>query len=366
MDSPLLLLPFNSDERGGPNSPSSSSPRNSGPFSPNSSPSPSYLRSSPALEHVVSLTTRNQWVWWSLSAAFAIVGLLCTELHTWELLTTRTVTGCALGSNLTIPANATLSSCADAGLFDCRTSPTLTTQAPASWVSGLFLMLLAVVCFWGFVAYILSAQNWRASCLLPFHVVVQAKSFNGSFYTLALIATAAYFFIKFSTFSAQPNSVSVPCTKGPITVRLLPVFSGEASGAGGGQWGTMGASFATFWLSFAAMSTLISRYAADSYADITLSTLLTCEAPGKGPCDSHDGTPSPVQLALQQPFVILTAQDLDRLLKLWYEARGLQGKGHKWQDARWLMKLGANKADLVADAAAWVRGSCSSKGSTIQ
>jgi hypothetical protein len=322
-----------------------------------SSPPSGNPRSSAPLEHVVALTTRKQWLWWTLSAAFAIVGLLVTELHTWELLTTRTITGCALGSNVSIPGNATLSSCASVGLFSCRSSPTMTTQAPASWVSGLFLVLLAVVCFWGFVAYILSVQNWRAACLLPFHIMVQAKAFNGSFYTLALCFTGGYFLIKFSTFSAQPNSVNISCTLGPITVALLPVFSGEAAGVGGGQWGTMGASFATFWLSFAALSTLISRYAADSYADVTLTTLLSCQAPGRGPCDSHDGAPSPVQLALQEPFVILSAQELDRLLKLWFDARGLQAKGHNWRDARWLVKLGPNQADLVADAAAWVRAS---------
>jgi len=301
-----------------------------------------------ALEHVAALTTRSAWWSWSLAAAFAVLGLLSTELHTWSILTQRTITGCARG-NATVLANATLSSCADAGLFACQATPTVTTQVPALWALGLFLLLLGVVCLWGVVAWAISAQNWRASCLLPYHVVVQAKSFNGAFYTAALAATLLYEVLKYFTFAAQPGSVALRCGPATVTAMLLPVF---APAAGGGQWGTLGASLATFWLSFASMSALISRYAADSYADITLSTLLSCGA--RGVCDSHSGQPSAVVRALSQPFLVVAAEELDTLMKAWYLARRLKERRLKWNEARFLLKMGQS-VELVADAAAWVR-----------
>jgi hypothetical protein len=304
-----------------------------------------------ALAHVAAQTTQNVWLYWSLSAAFACAGLLSTEFHTWAILTTRTVAGCALGENATVPPNATLSSCASAGLFACQASATVTTQVPPSWISGLFCSLLGVVALWALAAYTVSAQNWRASCLLPYHIVVQSRSFNGAFYGLALVATALYMYIKFATFGAQPNRVAARCSGAAITLALVPVF---APAAGAGQWGTLGASFATFWLSFGSVSALISRYAGDSYADVTLSALLTC-AGGRAPCDSHDGRPSAVARALQEPFALVPAEALDKLMKRWYIERGLQGRGLKWQEARFLLKLGPAGEELVADAAAFVR-----------
>ena len=304
-----------------------------------------------ALEHVAAQTTQSAWFSWSVSAFFAVVGLLSTELHTWTALTTRTITGCALGANVTVPRNATLSSCADAGLFACQPSATLVTSAPPLWVSMLFLMLLGVVGLWALAAVTVSAQNWRASCLLPFHVVVAAKSSTIFFYALSLGVTVLYMWMKFGTFSAQPGVVEARCGPALVSVALQPVFSVGAQA--GGQWGTLGASLATFWLSFSAVSTLISRYAADCYADISLSTLLICST-GKA-CDSHDGTPSAVARALQLPFLRIEGAELDKLMLAWYEARDLKGRGHHWRDARFLMKLGKDKGQLVADAAAWVR-----------
>lgn len=61
-----------------------------------------------------------------------------------------------------------------------------------------------------------------------------------------------------------------------------------------------------------------------------------------------------MQVALQQPFLRLSSQELDHLLRGWYDARELVAKGHSWRDARWLAKLGPGRVELVADAAAWV------------
>jgi hypothetical protein len=246
-----------------------------------------------------------------------------------------------------------LSSCASAGLFACQASATVTTQVPPSWISGLFCSLLGVVALWALAAYTVSAQNWRASCLLPYHIVVQSRSFNGAFYGLALVATALYMYIKFATFGAQPNRVAASCGGAAITLALGPVF---APAAGAGQWGTLGASLATFWLSFSYVSTLISRYAADSYADVTLQALLVCGGGGGGPCDSHGGAPSAVARALAQPFARVRADAADKAMRAWFDARGLAARGHKWQDARFLLKLGPARDELVADAATFVRG----------
>lgn len=303
-----------------------------------------------ALAHVAAQTTQNAWLSWSVSAAFACAGLLSTEFHTWALLTTRTVAGCALGANATVAPNATLASCASAGLFACQAAATVTTQVPPSWISALFCALLGVAALWALAAWTVSAQNWRASCLLPYHIVVQSRSFNWAFYGLALVATGLYMWMKYATFGAQPSRVAASCGGGVITLALVPVF---APAAGAGQWGTLGASFATFWLSFGGVSALISRYAGDSYADVTLTSLLSCA--GRAPCDSHDGRPSAVARALQEPFALVPAEALDKVMERWFKERGLQGRGLKWQEARFLLKLGPGGEELVADAAAFVR-----------
>jgi hypothetical protein len=307
-----------------------------------------------ALAHVAAQTTQQTWLYWALSATAAVVGVLTTELHTWSLLTSRTIAGCALGVNASVPPNATLASCAGAGLFACHSAATVATAVPPQWASGLFLALLGVVALWALAAWTVGAQNWRASCLLPHHVLVQSRAFNGTFYGLALAATLLYMWLKFATFSAQPGAVSLNCGGAAIAVALLPVFAPAAGG--GGQWGTLGASLATFWLSFSYVSTLISRYAADSYADVTLQALLVCGGGGGGPCDSHGGAPSAVARALAQPFARVRADAADKAMRAWFDARGLAARGHKWQDARFLLKLGPARDELVADAATFVRG----------
>ena len=286
------------------------------------------------------------------------LGLLSTELHTWTLLSTRSVTGCALGANATVPANATAASCAAAGYFDCSPSLTVTTAPPAPWVSGLFCMLLVVVLYWLGVSWIIAMQNWRASALLPHHILVRVRSFNGAFYGVAVALTSLYIWLKYATFSAQPRALQLRCGPGggaAITAALSEVFA-SVGAVGQGGLVTLGASLLTLWLSFSAVSSQVSRYAHDALADVTITSLLVCEGAGGGgaPCDSHDGQPdSPLLRALRGRFLRVESAALDGALKAWFEARGLRARGHAWGQARWLRGCDAG---LVADAAAFVKG----------
>jgi hypothetical protein len=211
------------------------------------------------------------------------------------------------------------------------------------------------VLYWCAVAWIISMQNWRASALLPHHVLVRVKSFNAAFYSVALALTSLYIWLKYSTFAAQPRELQLQCgAGGALTAALSDVFASVGAVGQGGVL-TLAASLLTLWLGFSAVSSQVSRYAADAFADVTITSLLVCEGRAKAdaPCESHDGQPdSPLLRALRQGFYQVESAVLDAVLKQWYLARGLKDRGHRWDDARWLRKC---DAETVADAAAFVK-----------
>ena len=205
---------------------------------------------STSLEHVVALSTRASYLYWSLSAILAAAGLAVTEMVSWTNLSTRTVTGCAAGANAAVASNSTLASCAALGFFDSGAGASVRTAPPSSWTGGLFLMFLAVVLLWVGAAVFITCQTWRASALLPHGIFVRAVRFNGRFYFSALVVTGLYIVCKYLTFNSQPSTTTVISRGGTvITVRLAAVF--EQGGAiGHGGLAALGASLATLGRSF--------------------------------------------------------------------------------------------------------------------
>jgi len=318
--------------------------------------------SSSALEHVLALSSVRAHGRWVASVGAAVLGLAVTEAYSWAHLSTRAVTGCAPGAGAAVPANATLASCAALAFFDGGAGAAVVTSPPPAWTGGLFLLLLAVVGLWAAAAWAIAGQTWRASALLPHGVFVRAEAFNARFYGAALALTGCYVLLKHATFAAQPASVTVERGGGAVTAALAGAFaSGGAVGHGGLI--VLGASLATLWLSFSSVSALLSRNAADAYADVSLAALVECAASagagagaGGAACAAHGaaapGAPSPVLAALAAPLVRLDARDVDARVRAWWVARGLGARGHAWRAARWLR--GCDR-ELVADAAQWVR-----------
>ena len=293
------------------------------------------------------------------------MGLFFSELHAWTLLSTRTIVGCAFqnvsayNDSVAIgTTNSTLKECAALGLFECRPTLEAVTQVPSGWITGLFLTLLVVVSFWFSVAWTLSCQNWRAGHLLPHGIFVRVKEFNASFYSTALILTCLYIYVKYAAFSSQPKVLQMGgcgVSGGLITAHLSDVFP-PVDGTGSGGLLTLGSNLVALWLAFSSMSALVSRYASDAFADVTLTQLLVCSSStGGGPCQSHDvGEPSHVLSSLTKPFLHLTSSQVDAALHDWYTQRGLKGRGLHWHKIRWLLKC---DPVLVADAATWLKSS---------
>lgn len=313
---------------------------------------------SPALAHVVALSSHREHRVWSTTALFAALGVAATELHSWGLLSTRAVVGCAEGAGVPVPANATLASCASLGFFDGvgAGGATLTTAPPPAWSSGLFLALCGVCALWVAAAWVVAGQSFRASALLPYGIYVHVKTFNRQFYSGALVCTVLYMLCKYAAFGAQPTSVTVTRGGRDLTAALAGTFA-PVGPVGQGGLAALGASLATLWLSFAGISALVLRHAADAYADVTVSALVECSAAGGGACDSHDvraagpGGTTAVLAALAAPMLRLDSREVDVRLRRWWEVRGLKPRV-SWLRARWLRGC---DAELTRDAVEWVR-----------
>lgn len=133
-----------------------------------------------ALEHVVALSTGSSHFYWWFACTSSTLGLAVTELHSWTLLMTRSVTGCAAGAGVIVPANATLTSCAELGYFEGGNGlATVTTNlASPIWSIGVWLSLAAVVFQWVWAVDVITGQTWRAGALFPYGIFLRASKFN--------------------------------------------------------------------------------------------------------------------------------------------------------------------------------------------
>lgn len=308
--------------------PSSSSSSSSSTLQPLSAVHSTPISGDPALKHLVGITTGNAVCWWTVSACFGALAIIFNEFHSWQTLSTRTVTSCStVNTSYILPPSAyppdisngtvtvsPLAYCGDLGLFHCQSGTNIQTSPSSVYSSALFIYLILVAFFWVRIMVILSCQILRATALLPHRIYAVVNADNRAFLLSVVLLSTGYCIVKALVFGTMSSTVTLdscgPRYSEGLVLTLAPVFSStivvsippgnhsasQITVSNDSFWNTLWAlanSTLLLLLSFQGVYTLASRYANDCFGDIGLYNILYCPSSGQGGSCASKGKKAP-------------------------------------------------------------------------